>query len=442
MVIRILTGKDVSGSVRYNEKKVAQGLAECIQIANYPDSRLAHKQVRFRQQFLEQYAKLNPNVAKPAVHLAIAFHPSESLSKDLLRKIGDEVMEEAGYKNQPYLIYAHNDTRHPHIHVVSVSIDADGNRIRDSYIKNRLHQIRRKIEINYKLVQAEPISTTTNRERVGEGVNGKVALEKPITTIVEEALKMNSFASVKSFQYYLKSRGIEMSVQSGETTTGISFQARNKKGALSRPVKASDLWFKPTYNRLIDKFYCDTASHNQKCKQLESILDRYLPNSLGKSEKAYKDSLLQIGIEVVNIDTGYLYIQNQKGLVTHESELGISYSKQALMEQIAKKAFQQPSKNYNASPSYLPIKGRRTNPGQKSEGIEQRTNKWVKPARKGITAECEQTQPALAVPEKAGTREKNNSVERPAEVTKPDQSDRTGWVNKQRKKRERKSPRL
>jgi uncharacterized protein YijF (DUF1287 family) len=38
-------------------------------------------------------------------------------------------MEKIGFGEQPYLIYKHEDAGHPHIHIVSTTIKADGSRI-------------------------------------------------------------------------------------------------------------------------------------------------------------------------------------------------------------------------------------------------------------------------------------------------------------------------
>ena len=39
-------------------------------------------------------------------------------------------MQGIGFGNQPYLVYQHHDAGHPHIHMVTANIQADGQRIK------------------------------------------------------------------------------------------------------------------------------------------------------------------------------------------------------------------------------------------------------------------------------------------------------------------------
>ena len=160
----------MAGPVRCKEQKVGEEQAERIGIANYPDGVVAEKSGRFRLQLLEQQARLNPAIARPAVHLAIAFHPTETMTNDQLRQIGGEVMTGAGYGRQPYLMYRHHDTPHPHIHIVTVAVDPNGRKISDQFIKRRLYTIRQKLEQRHGLIPAEAVNRHRKTERVNEGV--------------------------------------------------------------------------------------------------------------------------------------------------------------------------------------------------------------------------------------------------------------------------------
>ena len=276
MVIRILTGKNVSGAVRYNERKVGQGQAERIHIANYPNAEIASRNARFRLQLLEQYARLNPAVQKPSVHLAIAFHPSETLTGDRLREIGKTVMEEAGYGNQPYLVYQHNDTRHPHIHVVTVAVDAKGKKINDQFIKNRLQKIRRNIEVKYDLIQAERATLPREAERVGEGLGVNQSRPQSVVGHLSQTLKTFSFGSIDSLKLYLASQGIAMNTKAGRSQSGISFRATDCIGAENRPVKASRLPGKPTRQNLMMHFANQADRHREGCDALATLLHKRL----------------------------------------------------------------------------------------------------------------------------------------------------------------------
>src|SRR5690606_24041249 len=87
---------------------------------------------------------------------SLNFDPSERLSDDKMKAIADTYMEKIGFGKQPYLVYRHEDSGHPHLHICSVKIRADGTRIDMNNIgKNQSEQARKAIEKSFGLVVAE-----------------------------------------------------------------------------------------------------------------------------------------------------------------------------------------------------------------------------------------------------------------------------------------------
>ncbi|NID13406.1 relaxase/mobilization nuclease domain-containing protein [Fibrivirga algicola] len=343
MVIRILTGKDVAGALRYNEQKVEQGEAERIQIANYPDNEKAQKYARFRLQLLEQYARLNPGIQKPSVHLAVAFHPKEVVGVDQLQTIGGEVMREIGFGKQPYLMYQHHDTKHPHIHVVSVAVDAEGRKITDKFIKNRLQRVRRRLETKYGLVQAERPLPTKVPGRVGE----ELGIEQQSTRLtvddkVKRTLETYSFGSVNSLKQYLSCEGIVMNTKAGRSQTGITYQHVNPGGADNRPIKASSLPSRPTHANLTELFSNRENQHKKECNALESLIEKRLALYRSLTETEFKQTLRQLGIETREANGAYLYISKQTRAVIHEAELEKPFSREVLVKGFSEKRERKP----------------------------------------------------------------------------------------------------
>ena len=343
MVIRILTGKEVAGAVRYNERKVEEGQAERIHIANYPDPNIAEKYGKCRLQLLEQMTRLNPAVAKPSVHLAIAFHPSESITNDQLCRIGSEVMTEAGYGRQPYLMYRHDDTRHPHIHIVSVSIDPDGRKISDKYIRNRLNQIRKGIEQRHGLIKAERIVHQRDSIKAGdEADNPEEKHEQVISSIVEQAIDNFTFGTVDSFCQYLQMQDVLMKVTAGRSKTGVTFQAVEKTGMLTRPISASKLTSKPTNKRLATLFAVQAERHTKGCEATTAIIHQRLSRYERLTETEYKTTLQQVGIQVSDRGGVYLYVQARAGIVVQEKELGPALCRQSLLLRFSENTIRKP----------------------------------------------------------------------------------------------------
>ena len=343
MVIRILTGKEVAGSVRYNERKVAEGEAERIQIVNYPDPNIAEKYGQFRLQLLEQQARLNPAVTKPSLHLAIAFHPTELITNDRMRQIGSEVMTRAGYGQQPYLMYRHNDTRHPHLHIVSVSIDADGRKISDAFIQRRLNQIRKEIEKRHGLIQAEHIGQQQEAIRAREGAEGQEQKEQQrIGAIVGKAIDTFTFGSLDSFSWYLRSQDVLMKVAAGRSKAGVTFQVIEKSGKLTRPVTASKLTCKPTSDRLEALFATQAERHAKGCQNMTATVHERLSRYECLTETDYKTTLRKAGIQVSDRGGVYLYVQLRAGVLGQENELDPTLCRQALLTRFAQSTIRKP----------------------------------------------------------------------------------------------------
>src|SRR5690606_21752490 len=155
MVTVIKTGHSIHRIFNYNENKVREGVARCIGQGNYPveATRLS---TNMRLNRLLNRAMLNPNVSRNSVHISLNFDPSEKLSDEKMKSIAHSYMKGIGFSKQPYLIYRHEDAGHPHLHICSVNIRADGRRIDMNNIgRNQSERARKDIEQNFGLVVAE-----------------------------------------------------------------------------------------------------------------------------------------------------------------------------------------------------------------------------------------------------------------------------------------------
>ena len=105
---------------------------------------------------LEKLTQLNANVKTNALHITLNFSRREALDDEQLCAISDDYMQRIGFGRQPYLVYRHYDAAHPHIHLATVNIDSEGNRIETHNIgRNQSEAARKAIEEEYGLVKAE-----------------------------------------------------------------------------------------------------------------------------------------------------------------------------------------------------------------------------------------------------------------------------------------------
>jgi len=154
MVAIIKTGSSIHRTFNYNEQKVKEGKAQCIMASNYPKD-FEYLTISNKINRLINQAALNQNVISKSVHISLNFDPSENLSHDRLREIADTYMSKIGFEKQPYLVYEHHDAGHPHIHIVSIKVRADGSRIDMQNIgRNQSETARKEIEESFGLVKA------------------------------------------------------------------------------------------------------------------------------------------------------------------------------------------------------------------------------------------------------------------------------------------------
>lgn len=248
MVIRIKTGKNVAGAIRYNELKVTKGEAEQLAAPGFASREQAFASLFYKTKTLEARAQKNARVQKPALHVSLSFHPSERPTDMQLISIAHEYMEGIGYERQPYLVYRHDDTAHPHMHVVTVAIDEDGKKISDSFLNERSNTVRQRLEKNYGLIVAQGRGKQKATE-LGKSVRIEQVRKPTKWTLEEEVNRVLTQDSVTSFQDFedclakqnVKVRRYEVVNQH----PGLLFQRSNGRKAISRAIKASQFSAEP-----------------------------------------------------------------------------------------------------------------------------------------------------------------------------------------------------
>ena len=96
MVIRLTTGTQIGGALRYNEQKVAQQQARVLEATGFANNDLATKSRRYTTSVLECQSKKNPNVKKPTLHFSLSLHPTEQVSDEKFMAITHRFMQEMG----------------------------------------------------------------------------------------------------------------------------------------------------------------------------------------------------------------------------------------------------------------------------------------------------------------------------------------------------------
>lgn len=351
MVAIIKTGHSIHRIFNYNENKVKDGVAECIGEGNYPIDVLEMSLTMKLNRLLKQ-AEMNENCKRNSVHISLNFDPSEShLSREKLMEIAHDYMEKIGFGKQPYLVYQHHDAGHPHIHIVSVKVRADGSRIDMQNIgKNQSEIARRAIEKKHDLVVAdgrnnkpiyalEPVSVAKVRY-------GLIQSKKAISNVLDKVLSTYSFTTLNELNAVLNQYNILADRGNENSRTfkanGMVYRILDEdQKPVGVPIKASDFYNKPTLTNLEKLFAENGRKRNPIKARIKNTIDKVL-NSKPADIQKLKEELIKQGIYTVlrqNEDGriyGITFVDHNSKSVFNGSSLGKNYSAKAILERCQK----------------------------------------------------------------------------------------------------------
>jgi len=377
MVAVIHFSKGFNRVLNYNEQKVSEQVAVCLDAVNYPKN-VADLSLNQKLKRLQNQAALNERTTVNSVHISLNFDPSEQLSDNKLNEIAGVYMEKIGFGEQPYLLYRHDDAGHPHVHIVTTNIKADGKRIELHNLgKNQSEKARKEIEITYGLLKAEDAKQREKYElnpvSAAKVRYGKSATKRAITTVLNKVLKEYKYTSLPELNAVLKQYNI--CADRGSTNSriyqhnGLTYRILDEKGnKVGVPIKASDFYNKPTLKYLEERYKINEPLRQPHLKRIKYLIDL----SLAMYEKPTLDKIVQAlskeGINVIirqnenGVIYGLTYVDHQTKCVFNGSDLGKQYSAKAIQERCAANASENSNNNFkitdkinkNDQPSNVP----------------------------------------------------------------------------------------
>jgi hypothetical protein len=333
MVIRIRSGSSPTGAVYYNENKVGKGEAERLAVRNYrgiilPVQELGLATVAAK---LEQQADLNPKIRKPTFHTSLSMAKGEKPSAIDMIAIADRYMEGLGYGKQPYVIYQHFDTDHPHLHIVSVRVDSVGKKISDTYERERSNKLRQQIEKEFGLQVAEKAALRPERGQLQPVEYGRGDLKQDIAAVVNGILQDFTFSSFSQFNQLLNLynvRATEVALEGKKT--GLVYSAiDSNKVAQGARFKASVLPRQPTMETVRRRMNAGKKVKGDKVARLRTTAQEQLVQSTGWDN--FQQRLSRVGIEVIphlgtgNNLFGLSFVDVRYRAIYTGSELGKSF---------------------------------------------------------------------------------------------------------------------
>jgi len=335
----------------YNENKVKEAVAVCIRAENYP-LEAEEMSLKMKLNFLLKRMELNENVKRNSLHISLNFDPSETdLSGEKLIEISKVYMQKLGFGDQPYLVYQHHDAGHPHLHVVTTNIKADGSRIDLHHLGIRMSEPARKaIEKEFGLVVAEAQKKQKNQLKpvsVVKALYGKSQTKMAIQNVLEAVLNQYRYTSLPELNTVLKQYNV-MAERGSENSRvyqhkGLLYRILDADGNLiGVPIKASKFYNQPTLKFLEEKFKENEARRMPHKARIKNAIDMFLTGKKATLQDLIK-ALEKQGIHVAlrQSDTGLIYgityVDHQTKCVFNGSVLGKQYSAKAIQERCQQK---------------------------------------------------------------------------------------------------------
>lgn len=339
-------------ALNYNEKKVQKGQAECIYAGNYL---LNPGQMNFYQKMerMQDLISLNERTKKTnTLHISLNFDSSEKPGRETLAEIAQWYMSRIGFGEQPYLVYQHHDAGHPHLHIVSTSIQVDGKRIDTFNIgRNQSEKARKEIELKFGLVVAQ-----AKKRQQGSAIRpvavqkvqyGKSETLRSITNVLDAVLNHFKYTSLAELNAVLKQYNVVADRGSQEgiiyKSNGLLYRLLDTGGnKIGVPVKASLIYSKPTMKNLEKKFEENELKRQPDKKKLKTSLDWVLSKSPAGLDQLMAE-LLKEKIQTVlrqnkdGIIYGITFIDYRTKSVFNGSDIGKQYSIAGLKEKFGEK---------------------------------------------------------------------------------------------------------
>ena len=147
MIANITSGSDFYGVTNYNQKKVNAGKAQILYSTGF-----LNNQPQTIATTLNSFN--NSRTKKPVFHVSLSYSEKDKplLTDKKMLQIAKDYLDQMGYGKQPFILYRHDDTKHPHVHIVTTRVDIEKGKRLPAYNEGRKSKtITDKLEIKYGL---------------------------------------------------------------------------------------------------------------------------------------------------------------------------------------------------------------------------------------------------------------------------------------------------
>lgn len=294
MIANIGSGSSFYAAANYNQKKVNEGQASILYT-----QKLYGTTPKTLNRIFEILNK--SRTVKPVFHVSLSFHQDDisNLNNEKLVELSKTYLERMGYAKQPYIIYRHFDTKHPHVHILTSRVDIE-------------RQV--KIDHNFERVKSKNI---TDKIEIEQGLtisDTRKAIKLELAGHIETAITKESPENIAQLNVALAKANAPARAE--ETKTGLIYYRVGEDGIRNaKPYKAS--YYKDVQ---LDASSLDTRFANNKEDRLhiEKAIGIALPKAgkptIGFFSKELQTKGITTNFKVnpdASIDISYQY-KNQE----------------------------------------------------------------------------------------------------------------------------------
>src|SRR5690554_6580581 len=200
MIAKQSIGSSFMGALSYNLKKMHNqdkaGRADLL-TTNFIslEKSVVKKEV-------DLVASLNARLKKNTYHTSLNFAQGVSVSNEKMLAVATEYMEQMGIDDNPYFIFRHHDSNHPHCHILALRTKFDGSTVSDSNNYKGSEKIIRQLERKYGLQQIADSGRSAVRapdkdelemvQRTGKA-SRKMVLQEKVNLALSESKDLTTF---------------------------------------------------------------------------------------------------------------------------------------------------------------------------------------------------------------------------------------------------------
>lgn len=355
MVANIRSGATPGGALYYNKEKLDKGEAELLYFQKmlHPLDALGCLNIDACMKSFRPYLLANKRTRETVFHASLNPSPEDRLSNDRLREIVREYMERMGYGEQPYIVFKHKDIDREHLHIVSLRIDAEGKKIKDSHERDRSMNHLRSLEEKYGLHPAVKGQEQAEREGLRKVHYPAGNVKQQVSSVVRSCLRRYKCSSYGELRTLLEAFNVFIEERTGTIDgrdyAGIVYGALTDDGSgIGTPFKSSKIGRDVGFTAL-QSYYERSKSGIKE----EGVLDHAreavrLALKTCDTRENFRQMLRQDGIDAVfrinALDRiyGVTFIDHEAGIVANGSVLGKVFSANTLNDRFPSRPEQSP----------------------------------------------------------------------------------------------------